>query len=111
MKKPMPYPIKFLKTPNIFSNWFFGAKSKEEKKLLSEILIDTNPVFLKWAINQILNWQNTEFTSNVIHIHGTSDRILPIRFVKYDIKIENGGHFMTINKAKEINMILNDLLQ
>ena len=48
--------------------------------------------------------------SIILYIHGTADRILPIRYIKYDIKIENGGHFMTINKAEQLNIILNELV-
>ena len=92
-----------LKTPNAFSYWFFGIESNSDKKLLKEILKDTDAVFLKWAINAIVTWDNKTQPMNVIHIHGTSDRILPIAFAKVDVKIENGGHFITLNKAQELS--------
>ena len=99
-----------LKSPSRLTYWFFSAKSNEDKKLLAEILRDTEIEFLKWAIHQIVKWDNRQHFSNLTHIHGTADRILPISFVKVDIPVVKGGHFMTINKSKEISQILKSLL-
>ncbi len=99
-------PTKLMKMPNFFSYWFFGTVNQKEKKILAEILKDTDESFLKWAIDKIVNWNNEVEHKNVIHIHGTADRLLPIRFVKCQIKVANGGHFMTLNKAKELNEII-----
>lgn len=100
----------FLKKSNPLTNWFFGVSSSEDKRLLKDILKETDPIFLKWAIDKIVNWSNAEIFKNRMHIHGSADKILPIQFVKYDFKIEGGGHLMILNKAGEINKILNDLI-
>jgi pimeloyl-ACP methyl ester carboxylesterase len=89
-----------------FTDWYFGIKTKEEKILLRQIIHDTPPPFLKWAINEILHWKNTERPATVFHIHGTKDRIFPIRNLNIDLKIKNGGHFMVYTKADEISKIL-----
>lgn len=99
-------PNSFLKRTNFILYWLFGAKSKEEKFILNLILKDTDIVFLKWAINEILNWKNIEIPDNVIHIHGNVDKIIPFKNINPDFVIQNGGHLMTINKAKEIENIL-----
>ena len=99
-------PVKVLKLPNIFSYWFFGIVKNEDKKLLAEILHDTNEKFLKWAIEQIVTWKNQIQHKNLIHIHGSADRIFPIYFVQCDVKIDGGGHFMTINKADVLSQKL-----
>ena len=104
-------PLAFLKVSNFFTNWLFGAKTEFDKKLLKDILRDTDLKFLKWAINQIFSWKNTASHQNLIHIHGTADRILPIFFSNPDIKVNGGGHFMTINKADELNEIIRKLLK
>ncbi len=103
-------PSRLLKNSNFISNWLFGAKSNFDKEILKQILIDTNPEFLKWAINKIANWANTTIPINLFHIHGNSDRILPIRFVKPDLIIKDGGHLMTLNKSEELNKVLLQLL-
>jgi pimeloyl-ACP methyl ester carboxylesterase len=95
----------------LISFWFFGAENETDKKILTEILKDTNEKFLKWAIDKIVTWKSQTVNGNSIHIHGTSDRILPIKFINWNIKIENGGHFMTLNKAEELTKIVrNEIL-
>lgn len=100
-------PSRLLRISNLFTNWFFGVNSTNEKHLLKQILKDTDPIFLKWAILNILCWKNNEVLNNVIHIHGASDRILPIRFVNASFIIRHAGHFMVLNKAKEVQEIIN----
>ena len=105
-------PARLMKTPNVFSYWFFGIENRTDKKVLKEILKDTDSTFLKWAINKIVQWKNEIEPKNVFHIHGTSDRILPIKYVKFDIKVNKGGHFMTLNKAEELSEIVrNEILK
>jgi pimeloyl-ACP methyl ester carboxylesterase len=99
-------PVSVLKKSNFISNWFFGIESKTEQLLLKQILFDTNPVFLKWAIAKIIRWKNKTSVENIIHIHGTADRLLPIRFVECDRKVIGGGHFMTLNKSDEMNSLI-----
>jgi pimeloyl-ACP methyl ester carboxylesterase len=103
-------PSLILKKQNFITNWIFGIESKEEKHLLKNILQDTDSKFLKWAIKEIVNWKNESISENCFHIHGDNDRIIPIKNVKTDFVIKKGGHFMTINKAKEIQDIILSLI-
>ena len=99
-------PTNLLKKSNFITNWFFGTNSSYDKKLLNQILIDTEPIFLKWAIDKIVLWKNQSQIKNIFHIHGSSDRILPFRHVKPNSTIINGGHLMTLNKADELNEVI-----
>ncbi|PRY28558.1 alpha/beta hydrolase family protein [Spirosoma oryzae] len=103
-------PVDLLKRPNALSNWFFGVCSQSDKKMLATILRDTDGQFLWWAIDKIITWKNQLVHSNSIHIHGTADRILPIRYVVSDRQVDGGGHFMTVNKAKELTAAIRSLL-
>lgn len=103
-------PTRLLKKSNFVTNWFFGTTSAHEKELLKQVLIDTDPRFLKWAIDKIVRWANRVRPDKLIHIHGTKDRILPLRFVTCDLKIEHGGHLMTLNKADELTEIIKQQL-
>ena len=82
-----------------------------EKLLLKNILKDTDPKFFAWAINEIVNWKNETIPENIIHIHGNKDRIIPFKNVKADFVIEGGGHFMTVNKAGEIEKIIKSVIK
>lgn len=103
-------PGKLLKQHTFMSDTFFGIKAKEHKEMLAEILKDLDGDFLKWAIDKIVCWKNQTIHPNIIHIHGDNDRILPLQFVNPDIVIKGGGHFMTVNKAKEVSEILRTTL-
>lgn len=103
-------PVVFLKQTNRIVNWFFGVRGVFEKDLLKQILKDMEPAFLKWAIHQVLNWQNEFVPQNIVHVHGTSDKLLPFCFVSADISIKNGGHFMVLHHYKELNKSLKTIL-
>ena len=103
-------PTTLLKKSNFISNWFFGVTSSFDKELLKTILKETDATFLTWAIDKIVGWTNQTELENLKHIHGTADRILPIRFVNCDLKVNNGGHFMTLNKANELTKLIREIV-
>lgn len=74
--------------------------------MLQQILKETSPNFLKWAIDKILKWNNIERQSKLFHIHGTKDRLLPLRYTNADIKIKGGGHLMVYSLADQISPVV-----
>lgn len=103
-------PTQLLKYPSFINYWFFGVKNKTHKALLAEILKDLDTDFLKWAIDKIVCWKNQTIHSNIIHIHGNNDHLLPLRFVNCNYIVNEGGHFMTVTKANEISQLLHKCL-
>jgi len=92
--------------PNgIFYNRF-GAKTKEEKKLLAGILRDTDTVFLKWAMKALLTWNNETYSENYVQLHGTKDKIILPQYVYPDFWIEEGTHIMIYSLADTVNSII-----
>jgi pimeloyl-ACP methyl ester carboxylesterase len=103
-------PTSLLKKSNFITNWFFGINATCDKELLKTILKETDTTFLIWAIDRIVGWKNQTELKNLKHIHGTSDRISPIRFINCDLKVNDGGHFMTLNKANELTKLIRELV-
>lgn len=99
-------PNSILKRVDSLTHLVFGAKTNAEKSLLEDIVRNTDERFLKWALHQIMNWKNEDYSENIVHIQGDSDLILPHVFVKYDYLIKGGTHFMTLNQSKEIETII-----
>ena len=99
-------PTGLLQSSNFIVNWLLGAGSTFDKRLLKQMLIDTDPIFMKWAIDKVARWTNQTQPKNVFHIHGTSDNILPLCFAKCNVTIANGGHLMVLNKSDELNRII-----
>lgn len=102
-------PPSFMKTTNPITSWLFGAQTKIEKELLSAILRDTDDQFLNWAIDKIVGWDNVDALKNVTQIHGTSDKILPLKEAKFVIK--GGEHLMIVNRADEVSQAIKEALK
>jgi len=105
---PLAAPI--LKSANSFTYKYFGADTPELKTLLKQILHDTDSKFLKWALTRMSEWNHPDKVANLYHIHGSSDRLIPLKIVKPDTVIEGGGHLMVYAQYEEISKILNDQL-
>ncbi len=86
-------------------NYLFGAKNKE---LLKKILKDTDPHFAKWAINAMTTWRNVNAPKNLIKIHGNKDLLIPVKRDSHTFVVKNGHHFMIVDRADEINQIINN---
>jgi pimeloyl-ACP methyl ester carboxylesterase len=89
---------------------FFTNESPADKRLLRTMIRKSDAQFIKWSMNAVLNWKNREMPENVVHIHGTHDEILPVRYTKPTHLIPNGRHLMVLNNAAEINRLLHQLL-
>ena len=84
----------------------FTTETDEDKAILHSIINDSDDQFIYWAMDAILNWESEQLSTPYIHIHGTHDEVLPMRFTKPTHVISKGGHLMVMNKAREINAIL-----
>ena len=92
-------------------NRFMGAGNKEMKSIVYSYVNNIDPAFIRWSLNVIVHWSHTERLSDLVHIHGSNDHLLPYRYVKADYMIKNGGHLMVMNKADEVNSILQEVLR
>jgi pimeloyl-ACP methyl ester carboxylesterase len=105
-------PIALIKHVNFWTYWLFSMTKKHEKRLLKNIIHDTDDAFIKWAINAILTWKTDKILPNVVHIHGDADRLLPINNRdKMDVIVPKGGHLMVYNRAHDISKIVADILK
>ncbi len=97
-------PTSFLTSGNRFMQRRFGVVKNEDKELLKEILKDTDPFFLRWAMNALLFWESPKIDSE-IRIHGTNDKMLPPT-KNINHWIQGAGHFMIVDRADEIAEIV-----
>ncbi len=103
-------PSSLLKRATIFRKLFFGPAGKKQKKIFHQILNDTDTRFTKWAVYSILHWENKVIPENIVHIHGTSDKLLPYRLVKADYSVEKGTHLMVMNHHQEVSLLLKEII-
>jgi pimeloyl-ACP methyl ester carboxylesterase len=104
-------PLQWLIKANAINDWAFGVTSNSDKLLLKSILKDTDLLYLKWALNALVKWSNTDENHAIYHIHGTSDKILPFRYVNSQYVIKIGGHLMTVNKAALVSQEVSKILR
>lgn len=104
-------PSRLLRFPGWLGYYFFGVSQPSHRALLKAILRDTDPKFLRWAIAQVLAWQNNQMIDNVVHIHGDKDKILPFFCVKEVICVTNGGHLMVVTHNHEVSTVIKKVLE
>ena len=104
-------PKIFLQTKQPFVFNLMGITNKEEQLLFSNMLVDTDIAFFRWALKSILYWEQTETIKNLYHIHGSADLIFPIKYIKPQYVIKNGKHLMIYTQATEISKILLEIIE
>jgi hypothetical protein len=52
-------PVQFLLKPNNMIFRLFGANKQVEKELLKNIMLETDPGFFQWAVDQLFSWDNS----------------------------------------------------
>ena len=105
LASPLAAPI--LKSTNSIAYKYFGADTPELKTLLKQVLHDTDNKVLKWALKQMSSWSRKTKAANLYHIHGSADRLIPIKLVNPDSRIEGGGHLMVYKQHEQISALLN----
>jgi pimeloyl-ACP methyl ester carboxylesterase len=102
-----PKPAEWM---SLLENTFLGAESAEEVALCNEFRKTVHPGYLRWAIEQIVNWRNEWQPPVTYHIHGNKDKIFPLKGILPTHVIRGGGHFMVMNRAPAISTLLSRIL-
>ena len=95
---------------SLMNTKMIGAESEDDRKLLTDMMRDTDPGFIKWSLGAVVGWNNTTYPKEVFHIHGTSDKIIPSKNVHPDVWVKGGTHIMVYNRAPEVSRIISDCL-
>jgi pimeloyl-ACP methyl ester carboxylesterase len=103
-------PFWLMKSVHPVAPLFFGAHTPFEKALLKDVMLNINEKFLRWSLGQLFTWKQEKPLPNLIQLHGTKDRILPLCQRAGLIKVTGGEHLMVLHQADEINSILSKIL-
>lgn len=102
-------PVQILKSASLLKR-LFTAETPEEKKFLRQAIAESDPSFIRWSLNAIINWKSDKTPASYIHIHGSRDEVLPVRYTHASHVIKGGGHLMVLTRAGEINSIIQETL-
>jgi pimeloyl-ACP methyl ester carboxylesterase len=65
------------------------------------------PGFLYWCMNAIANWGGqADYRKDIIHIHGTEDRMFPYRHISNAIAVKGGSHNLLLTRPEQITDLL-----
>lgn len=84
---------------------------KYDKETFKDMLKRKDPFYMQRTVDMIIQWERVTYSPSIIHIHGNTDHTIPIKNVQYDYLVEEGSHMMMITKAREINLLLAEILK
>jgi len=102
-------PVHFFKKAAILKR-LFTTETEEDKEMLRQLIRDSDDHFIRWAIDAIVRWKGGGVSFPHIHIHGSRDEVLPLRFTTPTHKMRGAGHLMVMNRAEELNKIIREYL-
>src|SRR6476469_6429843 len=102
-------PISLVKSASLMKR-LFTAETAEQKAYLKMAIREVDTSFIRWALDAIVKWQGSAVYADYIHIHGSKDAILPVRFCKPTHIIKGGGHLMILTKNNEISEIIKEFV-
>jgi len=103
-------PLRSTRLTQPIQNKMLGVQTDEERTLVAGFRRAVDLPYTNWAVNQALNWKNDWQHPQTYHIHGDKDNMFPIKNIKPDHTIKNGGHFMIMNRATEVSACINSIL-
>lgn len=78
-----------------------------DKNKLLAMNDEADEAFIDWAGDAVINWSGKKnYRKDIIHFHGTKDRLFPIRFIKNCIPVNGKDHFMALTIDDELIMQL-----
>jgi len=84
-----------------------GSRSREIATLVAEMYRSVSPRLIRWGAGAIRNWPGLEDPGvPVHHIHGQSDRVIPLRGVRPDRVVPGAGHLLTLTHPEAVNAFL-----
>ena len=104
-------PFWLMRSSHPLGTWFFGARTPFEKRLLKDVILSTDEKYLRWALGQLFMWRQESPLPGLVHLHGTNDKVLPLRDRPGLIKIQGGEHLMVLHQADEISVKLRKILE
>lgn len=103
-------PTKWVSNIELLAKFAFGKTVVHRMDLYKKYLSVRNPVYLDWALEQIILWKQQTQVSGIVHIHGDKDDVFPIKYIANCIVVKGGTHILILNKYKWLNENLPEII-
>ena len=104
-------PTRLIVSSKDLTRFALGPKSKKRLKIYDEYLHIRNPLYLPWAIKNMVCWEREIVDKKVHHIHGNEDMVFPIKHIINSHVIDGGTHIMLLNKATMVTKKIVDVIE
>ncbi|MFL5728783.1 MAG: alpha/beta hydrolase [Cytophagaceae bacterium] len=118
-KREMPFRMKLLRIFPIYrimsdqvcirsamiARSMFGIQ-KAQSGLFHDMMKTMPPKYYRRAVHCVVSWKNKVYPSGLMHIHGSKDRIFPLKKIKDPVVVPGGTHLMILTDAQNISVIL-----
>jgi len=90
----------------------FGKMKGKSGFMFVDMIKNSSPTFMRWAMHAILRWQPKPLSTKIYHIIGNKDLIFSHRRIAdANYVIERGSHDMVYTRGKEISQIVQNILK
>ncbi|NAS11679.1 alpha/beta hydrolase family protein [Poritiphilus flavus] len=96
-------PTGLVNNVELLAKYAFGETVTKRLALYEKYLSIRDKRYIDWAIDQMVNWAQSEYDPDLIHIHGEQDAVFPIQNIRECIRVEKGTHTMIIHRYKWFN--------
>lgn len=104
-------PTRLIEDVDTLAKYAFGESIKNRVALYQKYLSMNDRRYMSWAVKEMVCWDQEEPLQGVIHIHGTADKVFPVKYIENCIEVEGGTHIMVITRAKWFNKHLPQLIE
>lgn len=85
-------------------------RSRDDRKIMADVIWSGDDAFIAWAIEAVLRWQNDTLPQSLSRIHGARDEVFPIGYTHPDYTIPKAGHNLTMTHPNDVNGLLARIL-
>ncbi len=104
-------PTQWIKNIESLAIFVLGNSLKKRFELYERYLSERDPDYLSWAIDVIVKWKKAEAIKDVIHIHGKSDTVFPIKNIISPCIEIPGDHAIILTQYNWFNKNLPNIIQ
>lgn len=96
-------PITFINWTEDFLRKKGTKKIKNTLTVYRKFLPLRNKLYTQWAVRSFLHWKGCQNNNTEIaHLHGDADKIIPLKYIQKCNVIKNGTHVMILTKSSTI---------
>ncbi|RMB61057.1 alpha/beta hydrolase [Dokdonia sinensis] len=104
-------PTRLVEDIDTLAKYALGESVKHRVALYQKYLSMNDRHYMRWAVENMICWDQENPPEGIIHIHGDADAVFPKRYIESCITIPGGTHIMILTKAKWFNKNLLQLIE